>query len=190
MRVEERSSPSLFERAVQDIGHAARSVWRNPGFAACAAVILAVGITASTGLFAVLDAMVLRPLSLRGGRTPRTRATADNVRFGTGGDRHGRGIPGAQSSSVRWPFSSRRQRPCSSPSSPGYGRLSWCRVCGAMRCVMRLPSGVTPGRLVLVVSVSWQFRSAWPLCCWLELVRRFGPFSSCTVRLLAMTRPT
>ena len=51
----QRSGPPLFERAVQDISHAARTLWRNPGFAASAAVILAVGITASTGLFAVLS---------------------------------------------------------------------------------------------------------------------------------------
>ena len=46
----------------QDLHHAARNLWRNRGFAASAIVILAVGIAASTGLFAVLDAVVLHPL--------------------------------------------------------------------------------------------------------------------------------
>src|SRR5215831_16570756 len=43
--------PRLVEVFLQDIRHAARTLWRNRGFAASAVVILTVGITASTGLF-------------------------------------------------------------------------------------------------------------------------------------------
>ena len=46
----------------QDLRHATRALWRNRGFAASAILILAVGIAASTGLFAVIDAVVLHPL--------------------------------------------------------------------------------------------------------------------------------
>ena len=45
-----------------DLRDAARNLRRNRGFAASAIAILAIGIAASTGLFAVVDAMVLRPL--------------------------------------------------------------------------------------------------------------------------------
>jgi len=50
----------------QDLRHAARTLWRNRGFAASAILILAVGIAASTGLFAVVDAVVLHPLPYAG----------------------------------------------------------------------------------------------------------------------------
>jgi predicted permease len=50
----------------QDLHHAARNLWRNRGFAASAILILGIGIAASTGLFAVLDAVVLRPLPYAG----------------------------------------------------------------------------------------------------------------------------
>ena len=50
----------------QDITYATRSLWRSRGFAASAIVTLAVGIAASTGLFAVVDAIVLHPLPFAG----------------------------------------------------------------------------------------------------------------------------
>jgi predicted permease len=49
-----------------DLRDAARSLRRNGGFAACAIAILAIGIAASTGLFAVIDAVVLHPLPYAG----------------------------------------------------------------------------------------------------------------------------
>jgi len=55
----------LFEmltNLTQDFRFAARILWRNRGFAASAMLILALGIAASTGLFAVIDAVVLHPL--------------------------------------------------------------------------------------------------------------------------------
>ena len=54
--------PRLVEVLLQDIRHATRSLWGSRGFAASAFLILTVGITASTGLFAVLDILVLHPL--------------------------------------------------------------------------------------------------------------------------------
>jgi len=52
--------------AVSDIRHAVRTFQRNPGFAISAVLILATGIAASTGLFAVLDAVVLHPFPYAG----------------------------------------------------------------------------------------------------------------------------
>jgi len=49
-----------------DLRDAARSLRRNRGFAASAIAILAIGIAASTGLFAVVDAVVLHPLPYAG----------------------------------------------------------------------------------------------------------------------------
>jgi len=51
---------------LQDVRHATRTLWRNRGFTAAAVLILGVGIAASTGLFAVIDAVVLRPLPYAG----------------------------------------------------------------------------------------------------------------------------
>src|SRR5207249_11950307 len=49
-----------------DLRDAARTLRRNRGFAASAIAILAIGIAASTGLFAVVDAVVLHPLPYAG----------------------------------------------------------------------------------------------------------------------------
>ena len=54
------------DHLLKDIRYAARALWRNRGFAASAVVILTLGIAASTGLFAVLDAVVLHPLPYAG----------------------------------------------------------------------------------------------------------------------------
>src|SRR5215472_17007029 len=51
---------------LQDIRHALRTLWRNRGFAASAMLILSLGIAASTGLFAVIDAVVLHPVPYAG----------------------------------------------------------------------------------------------------------------------------
>src|SRR5579864_7126483 len=50
----------------QDFRFVARMLWRNRGFAASAMLILTLGIAASTGLFAVIDAVVLHPLPYAG----------------------------------------------------------------------------------------------------------------------------
>jgi predicted permease len=50
----------------QDVRFAARTLWRSRGFAGSAILILTIGIAASTGLFAVIDALVLHPLPYAG----------------------------------------------------------------------------------------------------------------------------
>ena len=52
--------------ALSDIRYAVRTFRRDPGFAISAVLILAIGIVASTSLFAVLDAMVLHPFPYAG----------------------------------------------------------------------------------------------------------------------------
>lgn len=52
----------MLSNLTQDFRFAARMLWRNRGFATSAMLILTLGIAASTGLFAVIDAVVLHPL--------------------------------------------------------------------------------------------------------------------------------
>src|SRR5215470_6492964 len=56
----------MLTNLMQDVRFAARALWRNRGFAASAILILTLGIAASTGLFAVIDAVVLHPLPYAG----------------------------------------------------------------------------------------------------------------------------
>jgi putative ABC transport system permease protein len=46
----------------QDLRHARRSLWRTPGFTMTTVLIVALGIGATTALFSVLSAVLLRPL--------------------------------------------------------------------------------------------------------------------------------
>src|SRR6476646_1003502 len=50
------------EKLVQDLRFALRSLVRQPGFALTAIVTLALGIAATTAIFSVVDAVMLRPL--------------------------------------------------------------------------------------------------------------------------------
>ena len=56
----------MLANLTQDFQFAARMLLRNRGFAASATLILSLGIAASTGLFAVLNAVVLHPVPYAG----------------------------------------------------------------------------------------------------------------------------
>ena len=58
---ERRALPGI-DAISRDVRHAARQLRRAPGFTTAAVVMLAVGIGATSTVFAVLDAVVLRPL--------------------------------------------------------------------------------------------------------------------------------
>ena len=50
------------ETVVQDLRFALRQLWKNPGFAATAILILSMGLCANVAIFAFVDAALLKPL--------------------------------------------------------------------------------------------------------------------------------
>ena len=55
----------VVERTVRTLSHAARGLRRSPGFVLAVVVSLALGVGANTALFAVIEAVLLRPLPFR-----------------------------------------------------------------------------------------------------------------------------
>ena len=52
----------LVEDVTRDIRHAARGLWRSPGFSLAVILTLALGIGGNTAVFSVVDQLLLRPL--------------------------------------------------------------------------------------------------------------------------------
>jgi hypothetical protein len=55
----------MLEAFKQDIRSACRGLWRAKAFASAATLTLALGITGTTVMFAVVDGVLLRPLPVR-----------------------------------------------------------------------------------------------------------------------------
>src|SRR6267142_4231639 len=58
----ERRTMPLAEDVARDVRHAARGLWRSPGFSLTVILTLALGIGCNTAVFSVVDQLLLRPL--------------------------------------------------------------------------------------------------------------------------------
>ena len=58
----ERRTMRLVEDVTRDVRHAARGLWRSPGFSLAVILTLALGIGGNTAVFSVVDQLLLRPL--------------------------------------------------------------------------------------------------------------------------------
>ena len=56
---------SFLENLLQDVRHSVRTMLRTPAFTVTAVIVLALGIGATTAIFSVVDAVLLRPLAYR-----------------------------------------------------------------------------------------------------------------------------
>ena len=67
----ERRTMRLAEDVTRDVRHAARGLWRSPGFSLAVILTLALGIGGNTAVFSVVDQLLLRPLPYPGRRPAR-----------------------------------------------------------------------------------------------------------------------
>ena len=53
------------ERLVRDLKYGVRTLWRSPSFSIVSVLVMALGIGATTSLFTIVRAVLLRPLPFR-----------------------------------------------------------------------------------------------------------------------------
>jgi putative ABC transport system permease protein len=63
-KVREAQTGAAIEATIRDVRYAARMLQKNPGFAAVAMCSLAIGLGATSGIYSIADALLLRPLSV------------------------------------------------------------------------------------------------------------------------------
>src|SRR5947208_2924641 len=59
------------EDVMRDVKHAARGLWRSPGFSLAVILTLALGIGGNTAVFSIVDQLMLPPLPYPDGERPR-----------------------------------------------------------------------------------------------------------------------
>jgi macrolide transport system ATP-binding/permease protein len=63
-KVSEAQTGAVIEATLRDLHYAGRMLRKNPGFAAVAIFSLAIGLGATSGIYSLADAFILRPLSV------------------------------------------------------------------------------------------------------------------------------